>query len=181
MKPLEHGEAEGRSRRSLSPEHGLLDADSNRCSTGRNEGEKADPRVIRERVDREGNVRVGLSGELDLQFLPELRATLRTALGSQREVFVDLSEVSFLDALCLRELVVQYQLYPRLFLWRPSFEVKLALAICDLEDWVSFHPDRAASRRLARVGAAPIGHGAEDGDRAQAGGLSPGEDHVVTW
>jgi anti-anti-sigma factor len=103
----------------------------------------ADPIAVGERVQRRKGIRVGLSGELDLQCLPELRATLRAALGSRRRVWVDLSEVTFMDALCLRELAVQYQLHPdRLVLWRPSPEVKLAVAICEAEDWVGFRPER---------------------------------------
>jgi anti-anti-sigma factor len=90
-----------------------------------------------------------LSGELDLQCLPELRTILRAALSSRRWVLVDLSEVTFLDALCLLELAVQYQLHSNsLVLWRPSPAVKLTLAICELEEWVNFHPEREAALRF---------------------------------
>jgi hypothetical protein len=95
--------------------------------------------------------------------LPGLRKTLRRALDSGHEVFVDLSEVTFLDALCLRELVVQYRLQPCLSLWHPSSEVKLALAICNLENWVRFRSDReVAYRPRARTGVVPRGDEPED-------------------
>jgi anti-anti-sigma regulatory factor len=81
----------------------------------------AGPIGVRERIRRREGVRIGLSGELDLQCLPELKRTLRAALGSGRRVWVDLSEVTFMDALCMSELAVQYQLHSdRLILWRPS-------------------------------------------------------------
>jgi anti-anti-sigma factor len=107
---------------------------------------------VRERIRRSRGVRLGLSGELDLQCLPELKRALRAALGARRRVWVDLSEVTFMDALCLRELTVQYQLHSdRLILWRPSPEVGLTLVICELEDWVSFHPHLTTDGERRRV------------------------------
>lgn len=106
----------------------------------------AQPTGVRE-VRRGRSVRIWLSGELDLRCLEGLRAALRTALRSRRPVLVDLSGVTFLEELCLRELAVHYQLNPgRLVLWRPSAEVRLTRMICGLEDWVRFYPDEAASR-----------------------------------
>src|SRR5919205_3216628 len=105
----------------------------------------AGPKGVRGRISRRRDVRIELSGELDLQCLPELQLSLRAALGSPRRVWVDLSAVTFMDALCMREIAVQYQLHSdRLILWCPSAEVRLTLAICELEDWVSFYPDLAA-------------------------------------
>jgi anti-anti-sigma factor len=112
----------------------------------------AGPIGVRERIRRRKGVRIGLSGELDLQCLPELKRTLRAAIGSGRRVWVDLSEVTFMDALCMSELAVQYQLHSdRLILWRPSPEVRLTLAICELEDRVNLHPDLATDGERRRA------------------------------
>ena len=173
MKPLEHDETglPSRPRRSTSARHGLPDASphTDRVTAGTNGVGGANKVRGAEREKRGRRIRVTLSGEFDLKRLRGLRKTLRHALDSGHEVFVDLSEVAFIDALCLRELVVQYRLHPCLSLLRPSSEVKLALAICNLENWVRFRSDReVACRPRARTGVVPRGDEPEDAARRGA-------------
>ena len=121
------------------------------------------------RVQGHDGIRVGLSGELDLQCLPELETALCAAFDSDRRVWVDLSRVTFLDALCLRELAVQYQLHSdRLVLWRPSAEVRLTVAICGAEDWVGFYPE---SMSLPRPRSRPDPTAVAEGGPGQTRGL----------
>ncbi len=60
-------------------------------------------------------------------------------VASGRSTFVDLSDVTFMDTQCIRELVVHYQLGKgRLVLCDPSQEVELSVVACDLEKWIDF-------------------------------------------
>ena len=122
-----------------------------------------------ESAQREGwddrPVIVKLSGELDVRYRRTLEDTLRDCLASGRPTLVDLSEVTFMDAWCLRELAIHYQLGTgRVALCDPSQEVEVGVAACDLEEWLDFvyttgsghsppgirhaTPRRAASTRL---------------------------------
>jgi anti-anti-sigma factor len=98
---------------------------------------------------------VRLSGEFDVLLQKALGDTLGESLVSGRPTLVDLSEVTFLDSGCLRELVIYYQLgRGRVALCDPSHEVELSVAACDLEDWVDFvyttELERSARRHRAQ-------------------------------
>jgi anti-anti-sigma factor len=104
-------------------------------------------------------VMVKLSGELDVRYRRTLQEALRACLASGRPTLVDLSEVTFMDSRCLRELAIHYQLGTgRMVLCDPSQEVEVGVAACDLEGWLDFvytpapgirhaTPQRASSTR----------------------------------
>ena len=95
-----------------------------------------------------GGALVELSGEFDISRARALSEALAGALGSGRPVLVDLSRVTFLDVVCVRELAARYQLHKdRLALCRPSWQVELSVAACELEGWLSFFPDEEAAYR----------------------------------
>ena len=82
---------------------------------------------------------VKLSGEFDVRYHRILEDTLSNCLASGRLTLVDLSEVTFMDSRCVRELAVHYQFGEgRLALCDPSREVGLSVAACDLEGWIDF-------------------------------------------
>ncbi len=84
-------------------------------------------------------VLVKLSGEFDIRYLRTLENTLRDCLASGRSTLVDLSEVTFMDSRCVRELAVYYQLgRGRIILCDPSQDVGVSEVACDLEDWIDF-------------------------------------------
>jgi anti-anti-sigma factor len=99
---------------------------------------------------------VKLSGELDVRYRRTLEDTLRDHLASGRPTLVDLSEVTFMDSRCLRELAIHYQLGAgRVALCDPSREVEVSVAACDLEEWLDFvyttcscHPPRRAAESV---------------------------------
>ncbi len=96
-----------------------------------------------ESVQRDGRddrpVMVKLSGELDVRYRRTLEETLETCLAAGRPTLVDLSEVTFMDSRCLRELAIHYQLGTGLVaLCDPSQEVEVGVAACDLEGWLDF-------------------------------------------
>ncbi len=53
---------------------------------------------------------VKLSGELDVRYRKALEDILSDCLASGRPTLVDLSEVTFINFRCVRELAVHYQL-----------------------------------------------------------------------
>ncbi len=84
-------------------------------------------------------VLVKLSGEFDIRYQRTLEDILSDCLVSGRSTLVDLSEVTFMDSLCVRELVVHYRLSEgRMVLCDPSRQAKLSVAACDLEEWIDF-------------------------------------------
>jgi anti-anti-sigma factor len=84
-------------------------------------------------------VMVKLSGELDVRYRRTLEDTLGACLAAGRPTLVDLSEVTFMDSRCLRELAIHYQLGTGLVaLCDPSQEVEVGVAACDLEGWLDF-------------------------------------------
>lgn len=90
-----------------------------------------------EREDRP--VLLKLSGEFDVRYQRTLEDILSGCVGSGRPAFIDLSEVTFMDSRCLRELAIHYLLGDgRVVLFDPSWEVKLSVAACDLEGWLDF-------------------------------------------
>jgi anti-anti-sigma factor len=101
-------------------------------------------------------VMVKLSGELDVRYRRALEGTLRDCLASGRPTLVDLSEVTFMDSRCLRELAIHYQLGTgRVALCDPSQELEVGVAACELEEWLDFvyttgsgHPRRYAAESV---------------------------------
>jgi len=89
---------------------------------------------------RDQPILVKLSGEFDVRYQKILEYAMSACLGaSASSTFVDLSEVTFMDAQCIRELVVHFQLGKgRLVLCDPSQEVELSVVACDLEMWIDF-------------------------------------------
>ena len=84
-------------------------------------------------------VLVRLSGELDVRYEKVLEDTLIDCLASGRPTPVDLSEVTFMDSRCVRELAIHYQLGEgRVALCDPSWEVELSVSASDLEEWLDF-------------------------------------------
>ena len=82
---------------------------------------------------------VKLSGEFDVRYQRILEDTLSDCLVSGRPTYVDLSEVTFMDSRCVRELAIHYQLGDgRVALCDPSRELELSVAACDLEEWLDF-------------------------------------------
>ncbi len=82
---------------------------------------------------------VKLCGEFDVRYQKILEDTLSDCLALGRPTFVDLSEVTFMDSRCVRELAIHYQLRKgRVALCDPSWEVELSVAACDLEEWIDF-------------------------------------------
>ena len=88
---------------------------------------------------RDQPILVKLSGEFDVRYQRILEHAMSACLASGSSTFVDLSEVTFMDAQCIRELVVHFQLGTgRLVLCDPSQEVELSVVACDLEKWIDF-------------------------------------------
>ena len=80
-----------------------------------------------------------LFGEFDVRYQRTLEDILSGCVKSRRPAFIDLSEVTFMDSRCLRELVIHYLLSDgRVVLCDPSREVKLSVAACDLDGWLDF-------------------------------------------
>jgi anti-anti-sigma factor len=95
-------------------------------------------------------IMVKLSGELDVSYQKILEDTLDGCLASGRPTVVDLSEVTFIDSRCVRELAIHYQLGEgRVALCDPSREVELGVAACDLEGWIGFVHTTARDRSVA--------------------------------
>lgn len=82
---------------------------------------------------------VKLSGEFDIRYQRTLENILSYCLVSGRPMLVDLSEVTFMDSLCVRELAVHYRLSEgSMALCDPSRQAELSVAACDLEEWIDF-------------------------------------------
>ena len=83
---------------------------------------------------------VELAGEFDVSCLEAFEHALTRASGLRKPVFVDLAGVTFMDAMCMRELA-EATGTGRLALCRPSWQVMLGLAACGLEESVVIVPD----------------------------------------
>jgi anti-anti-sigma regulatory factor len=87
-------------------------------------------------------VLVELFGEFDVSCLGAFGHALRGASGLGRRTFVDLSGVTFMDALCLRELASRSGAGAGpLELCRLSWQLRLGVAACGLEGKVDIRPD----------------------------------------
>ena len=77
---------------------------------------------------------VKLAGEFDIDDLDALRKVVGGASGSGKVTCVDLSEVTFLDLLCARELAEKSSLTDGcLILHDPSRQAESSFAVCSLE------------------------------------------------
>lgn len=86
---------------------------------------------------RDGSMTVGLRGEFDLSAIDELRETLGNLASLRCPTIIDLSEVTFMDIQCTRELAVRSQLYAHhVTLLDPSWQVRATIRACDLTDWI---------------------------------------------
>lgn len=81
---------------------------------------------------------VELHGEFDLACLEALRQTLRRASDLGEPTFVDVSGVTFMDTLCLRELAAGSGI---LSMCHPSRQFELGVAACGLEESILVLPD----------------------------------------
>ena len=82
---------------------------------------------------------VKLSGELDVHNLRTLHETLSLVLSTGLSTIVDLSDVTFLDVRCARELVARSRLYDHLILCDPSWQAEASLKVCGYESRVVHH------------------------------------------
>ena len=89
---------------------------------------------------------VKLSGELDVHDLRTLHETLSLVLSTGLSTIVDLSDVTFLDVRCARELAVRSRLYDHLMLRAPSWQAEASFEVCGHEARVIHHLRRGSSR-----------------------------------
>jgi anti-anti-sigma regulatory factor len=89
---------------------------------------------------------VKLSGDLDVHDLRTLHETLSLVLSTGLSTVVDLSDVTFLDVRCARELVVRSRLYDNLMLRAPSWQAEASFKVCGYEARVVHHLRRGSSR-----------------------------------
>ncbi len=89
---------------------------------------------------------VKLSGDLDVHDLRTLHETLSLVLSTGLSTIVDLSDVTFLDVRCARELVVRSRLYDNLMLRAPSWQAEASFKVCGYEARVVHHLRRGSSR-----------------------------------
>jgi len=98
---------------------------------------------------RDEGCTVVLRGEFDLACHATLGAALDDALRRNPEVVVDLSEVTFLDGSCVRELALLLALHGEcLVLGGSSREVEVSVTACGMEDLVRFGRPRRGTRDL---------------------------------
>lgn len=91
---------------------------------------------------RRAGVLVELSGEFDVSCLEAFGQALERVESLGGPVFVDLSGVTFMDALCVRSLAEAASDRDNPWrLCRPSEEFRLSLAACDAEEDVEVLPD----------------------------------------
>ena len=84
-------------------------------------------------ADKEQGLLVELAGEFDLQDLENLEEALDMALSLRDRVLIDLSGVTFMDLLCVRELVGRQQSTGELIvLNEPYWQARSSLPACGL-------------------------------------------------
>lgn len=88
---------------------------------------------------------VKLSGELDVYDLRTLHETLSLVLSTGLSTIVDLSDVTFLDVRCARELAIRSRLYDHLMLRDPSWQAEASFKVCGHEARVVHHLRRGPS------------------------------------
>ena len=104
-------------------------------------------------VHRDEGCAVVLRGDFDLACHATLRSALDDALRRNVEVLVDLSRVTFLDASCVRELVLLLALHgERLVLGGSSREVEASVTACGMGNLIRFgRPSRGTRDLQARA------------------------------
>jgi len=83
-------------------------------------------------------VLVELHGEFDVACLWAFRRALRRATELREPTFVDVSGVTFMDTLCLRELAARD---PAARVCRPSWQFELSVTACGLNETILILPD----------------------------------------
>ncbi len=96
-------------------------------------------------LDRAG-VLVELSGEFDDRDLSTLRKALSVVSSCGLSTIVDLSDVTFLDVRCARELAVRSCFDDLLILCDPSWQAEASFKVCGHEARVVHHLRRGSSR-----------------------------------
>ena len=100
------------------------------------------PARIKVHAPCRAGVLVELAGEFDASCLVALGQALRRASGMGRRIFVDLAGVKFMDTLCLRELASGFDAGAgSLKLCRPSWQFRLGVAACGMEESFEILPD----------------------------------------
>lgn len=89
---------------------------------------------------------VKLSGELDVHDLRTLHETLSLVLSTGLSTIVDLSDVTFLDVRCARELAVRSRLYDHMMLRDLSWQAEASFKVCGHEARIIHRPRRGSSR-----------------------------------
>ncbi len=94
---------------------------------------------------------VFLTGEYDLSRRDELKRVLGAA-ASKRESSVDLSEVTFMDLGCVRELAFYGRIHPDgMTLINPSWQVLASTRACGLESWLRFNDSAGQTRKFSNI------------------------------
>lgn len=89
--------------------------------------------TVRTLADKEQGLLVELAGEFDLQDIENLEEALDAALRPRDPVLIDLSGVTFVDLLCVRELFGRQQSPGELIvLNEPSWQARSSLTACGL-------------------------------------------------
>ncbi len=100
------------------------------------------PASIKVHAPCRAGVLVELAGEFDVSCLEAFGHALSRASGLGRRIFVDLAGVKFMDTLCLRKLASGFDAGAgSLKLCRPSWQFRLGVAACGMEDSFEILPD----------------------------------------
>jgi len=82
-------------------------------------------------------VLVEFAGEFEVSCVVALEDALKRVSGLKKRAFVDLAGVTFVDTLCIHELVAGSDAGLLVFC-RPSWQLRLAMAACGLEESIEF-------------------------------------------
>ncbi len=107
------------------------------CSAVREETSLKYPARIKIHRSCRAGVLVELAGEFDVSCLVALGDALKRSSGLGQRAFVDLAGVTFVDTLCIQELVAGSDAGLLVFC-RPSWQFRLAMTACGLEESVEF-------------------------------------------
>jgi len=95
---------------------------------------------------------VFLTGEYDLSRRDELKDVLGDAVAAKKEAIVDLSEVTFMDLGCVRELAFYCRIHPDgVTLINPSWQVLASARACGLESWLRFNDSAGQTRKFSNI------------------------------
>ncbi len=91
-------------------------------------------------------------GEFDLSRLNELKSILGDAVAAREEAIVDLSEVTFMDLGCVRELAFYCRIHPDgITLIKPSWQVLASIKACGLGNWLRFADDEPRKQAFSNI------------------------------